>query len=274
MKKWLRLSLLAMGLALLAVALHDIPADDCDEWYRMPIELTAELLPEKSDAREWLEELARRETTERRIHGWALPGSAEFDDPYGRPRAIPTGVWTHRIGAPLEVVLLTAPRDYDESADIEELEVRNPGAVPLAGYAGLAPFVLAATGGGHGWGQIVLLWRTGEVVVWLYDPKTRSHEMVLETRLPKQEASSTFESLARELGTGEEIRVAMCGVLHGLQRSLLVYDGEHLAAADWSNFTTPSGWALEIFDRLFGLELPERPEGGDPDTSTAAPHLP
>lgn len=274
MKRRRRLTLLALGLVLFGVAIHDIRAPDCDEWYRFPIRLAAELLSSNRNLSERLEELALRESSERRIHGWALSDSVEFDDPYARPRAIPTGVWTHKIGAPLEVVLLTAPRDYDETADIEELEARNPEAVPIADYPGLSPFVLVLTGGGHEAGHLVLLWGTGEVVVWLYNPRERSHEIVLRTRLPEQETSAIFESLSRELGRGEEIRVARCGVLHGLQHSLLVYDSEHLAAADWSNFTTPPRWARAIFDRLFGLEVLERPDGEPPLTSVEAPRLP
>ncbi len=257
----MRQTLPLIAALLLGVAIHDIWADPCDRWYRLPFQLASDLsrgdYPPMGDP---LYELAYGTQADQEISAYLMADPWQYRDPRDRDHHgwsdVQSGVFT--VIQPLKVLVVMPPSWLDRARFVSGFERGNPGATPLQESADLPPFALVQSGGGvEGLLRQVLLESSGEVTVWRRREDGFADvdgiDLVRQDRVPAHQARSMIRTASAALTPGIARVDWNCRLFDGRTLSLTTYDGKVLSRGHWINLRTPSRQAAPVIERLLAF---------------------
>lgn len=262
--QWKRIAALILSLGLGAVVLHDLGAETCSRWYRLPLQVGCDLALPDSPFGHPLFEVAYGASAPQLMHGFILSDPWSYRDPRdGRESTwtdLQSGTFT--VVEPLNLVIVMPPPWLDESEFLGTFSALNPNAAPLSESSKPPPFALIQTGGGvEGLGLQILLEESGRVRAWARrgrrtDDSEKLH-LIHEADLSRTEALQALHS-AFDQPASESARVYWnCRMLDGGARSLTTFDGHRLQRSHWINNRWPPESSQEVLETLLEVGVPD-----------------
>lgn len=253
--------IMAAGLGL--VILHDMGAESCNRWYRIPLQLGCDLALQDLPFGNPLYEFAYGASDSQALYGFHLTDPWSYRD----PRHARESAWTNlqagtfTIVEPLNLVLVTPPPWLDPNEFMQSFLDVNPTAVAISESSSPPPFVLVQFGGGvEGLMAQVLLGDSGKVTGWSrrgrWTNDTDGLRIAREGYLQPDQTSRLFELATAQSNQSGARFYWNCRLQDGGASSLTTFDGEELSRSHWVNSRWPSESASEVFEALLDAGIP------------------